>query len=397
MAEKIPDNDEKHYQLSSIYIGISLYPTDSPQSSEEKKFSSLLKALQASELISKDGKLAKDGTRNETIISINYYLGEAYMTAKKPNMDLARKYFTQAQDVYDTSTTKMTAENETRFLSVLCNFFYNDKNFDKAIEIGQKVLSMHKGSTPNDIRNTYQSIFKSYQALGNEKESKKYMDLYFSLNDSINKNTKNSINRSAEGMVSKKEKEGSKKNMYIISIAISVLILSAVIIFIFWRRNNRKLRHNYNELNKKLESNKRAKILNADTDSEEKLKERSPIHIPAEKEKTLMKKIEKFEKSQGFLKKDLTLTSLSNALNTNPKYLSEIIKTHRLKSFNNYINGLRINYITNKLYENPIYREYKIVYLSEECGYSSSQVFVIAFKKENGVTPSYYISELKKT
>lgn len=107
--------------------------------------------------------------------------------------------------------------------------------------------------------------------------------------------------------------------------------------------------------------------------------------------------MEKFENSKNFLKKDLTLTSLSNSFNTNPKYLSEVIKAHRLKSFNGYINSLRINYITNKLYEDHIYREYKISYLSEECGYSSSQVFVIAFKKENKVTPSFYISQLKKS
>ncbi|KMQ68509.1 hypothetical protein ACM39_08345 [Chryseobacterium sp. FH2] len=77
-----------------------------PQSSEERINDYLLKALKEDELISKYGKLAKTGARNEWIIQLNYFLGSQYMTAKKPNMDLARKYFTQAQEIYETSTQK---------------------------------------------------------------------------------------------------------------------------------------------------------------------------------------------------------------------------------------------------------------------------------------------------
>lgn len=43
-----------------------------------------------------------------------------------------------------------------------------------------------------------------------------------------------------------------------------------------------------------------------------------------------------------------------------------------------------------------VYREFKINYLAEECGFSSSKVFLAAFKKTTGVTPSYYITNLKK-
>ncbi|NHQ67331.1 helix-turn-helix transcriptional regulator, partial [Elizabethkingia miricola] len=46
------------------------------------------------------------------------------------------------------------------------------------------------------------------------------------------------------------------------------------------------------------------------------------------------------------------------------------------------------------LYNNPLYREYKISYLAEECGYSSHQVFITAFRKETGMTPSYFIKQL---
>ncbi|WP_143885351.1 helix-turn-helix domain-containing protein [Chryseobacterium binzhouense] len=65
-------------------------------------------------------------------------------------------------------------------------------------------------------------------------------------------------------------------------------------------------------------------------------------------------------------------------------------------TFNTYINDLKIIYIIHKLYENKQYREFKINYLAEESGFSSPKVFVTAFKKLTGVTPSYYITNLKK-
>jgi YesN/AraC family two-component response regulator len=117
--------------------------------------------------------------------------------------------------------------------------------------------------------------------------------------------------------------------------------------------------------------------------------------MSSEKEKVLVNKLINFEASEKFLKKNLTLSYLSHTLNTNPKYLSHIINLYREQNFNGYINRLRINYISHKLYHNPIYREYKISYLAEECGYASSQVFINAFKKETGMTPSYFIQELK--
>ena len=117
--------------------------------------------------------------------------------------------------------------------------------------------------------------------------------------------------------------------------------------------------------------------------------------IPADTKIRILKGLAAFEKSEKFLKKDLTISSLAAQLNTNTKYLSEAIKNNRSENFSNYINSLRINYIVHKLYNDPKYREYKISYLAEECGYASSQVFVIAFKKINGLTPSYFIQNLK--
>ena len=53
-----------------------------------------------------------------------------------------------------------------------------------------------------------------------------------------------------------------------------------------------------------------------------------------------------------FLNKDFSLAILAGQLDTNTKYLSEIINSHYHMNFNTYINRLRINYfrITNIRY-----------------------------------------------
>lgn len=118
--------------------------------------------------------------------------------------------------------------------------------------------------------------------------------------------------------------------------------------------------------------------------------------IPDETLQNLTHKLEKFEQTERFLKKEVNLIWLANYLQTNSKYTTEVIKIHAKKNFNHYINGLRIQYILKKLKEDPQFREYKVSHLAEICGFSSSQVFTIAFKKETKLTPSQFIENLKK-
>jgi len=112
--------------------------------------------------------------------------------------------------------------------------------------------------------------------------------------------------------------------------------------------------------------------------------------------KHILARLAKFEKSQKYLRQDMSLSGLATYLDTNNKYLSEILKQYKGKKFSDYINGLRIVYITEVLYKNPIYREYKISYLAESCGFGSREVFAVVFKKETGISPSYFINNLKK-
>ncbi|WP_312766321.1 helix-turn-helix domain-containing protein [Epilithonimonas sp.] len=92
----------------------------------------------------------------------------------------------------------------------------------------------------------------------------------------------------------------------------------------------------------------------------------------------------------------MSLAYLATYCETNSKYLSHIIKLYRNNDFNNYINTLRIRYITSKLRNEPIYRKYKIAILAEEAGFSSPNKFSTNFKKVTSITPSLFIKSLQK-
>ncbi|WP_419716419.1 hypothetical protein [Chryseobacterium contaminans] len=125
------------------------------------------------------------------------------------------------------------------------------------------------------------------------------------------------------------------------------------------RRKDREYRKKYDELINEL------KQKNTKADESSKGKDQINSSISSETEKKLLKKLETFENSEKFLKKGINIAYLSNFLNTNPKYLSEVIKNYKSQNFNTYINSLRINYIVDHLYNDPKYREYKISYLAE--------------------------------
>src|SRR5690606_12777376 len=108
-------------------------------------------------------------------------------------------------------------------------------------------------------------------------------------------------------------------------------------------------------------------LRNPSDEKEEKLEEtdKKELSLRAgnllkESEDQILSGLTKFENSKKFTQKDMSLGKLAVRLNTNTKYLSEVINRHKGKNFNAYINELRINYITEKLKSEPAYLNYKV-------------------------------------
>jgi len=108
----------------------------------------------------------------------------------------------------------------------------------------------------------------------------------------------------------------------------------------------------------------------------------------------ILSKLEKLEENLFFIDQNCTLNQMAQQLKTNPKYLSQVINQEKKCHFNNYINELRINYLLGRLITDEEFRESKLSYISASIGYNNLNTFNAAFKKRQGILPSYFISEL---
>lgn len=271
------------------------------------------------------------------------------------------------------------------------------KQYEKSISFAKKALEAERTKRrPEERLAAYGDLKNAYKAIKNESEELRYLKLYTQLSDSINKVQKNTIINQSRNKISKSENEITKKyyekrkKNFLIFIGIIVLITAAG-----WRygvQKKRKYQKKYNQLITQLRNEN---VLHDKSPVKENKLSLNKNSISSETENKLLKKLDVFEKSEKFLRKDMTLNYLSSQLKTNVTYLSEIINKNKGMNFNSYINSLRIRYITYKLYNEKEYLEYKISYLAEESGFASSKVFVNAFKNEHGVTPSYFIQQLR--
>lgn len=127
----------------------------------------------------------------------------------------------------------------------------------------------------------------------------------------------------------------------------------------------------------------------------QKVLEKSSI-VPEETEQMILQKLNKFEAGKKYINSDMSIALLASQIDTNTKYLSDVINRHKGKNFNGYINELRINYIIDKIKNNPVYFNYKVSYLASECGFSSHSSFTTVFKSVTGISPTAFMDFLKK-
>ncbi|MDV7699303.1 tetratricopeptide repeat protein [Chryseobacterium soli] len=392
IAEKIPSKNSRNYQKALIYTGLASYfahinaPIDSVIQYQKKCLGAAIVMDDSKEFLNKK----------------YYTLALSYINLGKTSVAThhikdAETYFSKALEISRNKKYLINKDLEITTLNEFAWLYHDQKHYEKATYYAEQAENLEKSvRLPYIRRDIYEVYFKSFVELGDKEQSKKYMNLYTKLNDSLVNAEKKTINTPVENMM---EKQGELHSNTIKEILITT---SAIIIalllggWFLWKRNQNKLHKRYeiiiDHLKNETQTVQPQPVL---VKTEDKINE-SNITISQDTTTSLLHKLSRFEKSEKFLKKDMSLTALSNSLNTNPRYLSEIIKQHKDKNFNNYLNGLRIQYIINKLYDTPIFREYKISYLAEACGFSSREVFAVIFKKETGVTPSYFISQLKK-
>ncbi|HLP63474.1 helix-turn-helix domain-containing protein [Flavobacterium sp.] len=107
--------------------------------------------------------------------------------------------------------------------------------------------------------------------------------------------------------------------------------------------------------------------------------------------------LKKLEQKETFLDPNFKLAFVAKKLNTNTAYLSQYFNQVMQKTFSEYTQELRIHYVLQKLVDAPYFRKYTLQAIAEEVGYKDANTLVRVFKKQTGLSPNYYIEQLKNT
>lgn len=392
-AGMIDDPDSRHYQMGFTYYNLAPYYQDT---SLEKSGDYLKKARNEIEKIKDDSKEVSLNEKKDMIVSINMNLGIFYNNSENPkqNVQIAESYFTES--LKDAENENYTIRNDTKIdlLDAITVFYNKQKNYKKAILYGEKMLSLEKGySMPYNRKSAYRQLAESYLVTGENQTSQKYLKLYTKLNDSIILAEKKTVEKPISEIISKNEKQYFEKLKITVLTAAALLLCSGFIVFLLWKKRKKELHERYESLIHNLKSG----IQEPEPVEKASSKNLKQVQITDETVASLLKKLERFERSNKFTRQDINFAYLANYLGTNSKYLNEILKQYKEKTFTQYINDLRIDYIIKLLYDEPKYREYKISYLAEISGFSTRNIFATIFKKKTGMNPSYFIEKLNES
>ena len=319
---------------------------------------------------------------------------KANLSLLRNHSDSAIYYMNEAKSVID---LKESAWANALYLKLEGDVFFKELKLDSAVANYQSsTLIAQKINNPFLLYDLNQKLANAYLALDNISKFQEHNQLLQKLSNETFK-LENDASNSAHMLISKDldDKYLKLKNGYkfgLMSVVI-LLVLAIFIKIIFYIRNRNKLKMYRNML----EYLHRQKLPepNLNTTTEEKQEAPKSPMILKESENQILADLEKFEAGKKFTHKDMSLRMLAAQLNTNTKYLSEVINRQKQKNFNSYINELRINYITEKIKSDPNYLNYKVSYLAEECGFSSHSTFTTVFKSIVGVSPIMFVEFVK--
>ena len=96
-----------------------------------------------------------------------------------------------------------------------------------------------------------------------------------------------------------------------------------------------------------------------------------------------------------YLDPQLSTGKLAEQLSTNKKYLQKAIRKKFDANFIDFINGLRINEAI-KIMNSEDVKSLNMQGIASKCGFNNRVTFTRVFKQITGVSPSFFLANIKK-
>ena len=330
------------------------------------------------------------------------YMNIADIYIEEERFEKAQDFLTKAMGLIDTNNYRFRKPRAYLLKAKLSTKIQDTvlaiDNYEKALKAAEKIAAF------DVIKNASKSLEELYIAKEDSLKARYFSNLHNFVSDSLFSTETNQRIKILEAQQKISEISQQKKNLEIQNrfqkdrYRLTLLILAIALIsagisvysFLKVKKKNKLLFHRTKELTfEKLNKNndwvnKRSKKLNASIQSA----------VDDDTKKFILTRLRKREAKKFFLNSKCSLHILAEELQTNPKYLSQVINQEKKSNFNNYLNELRINHLLERLMEDVDFRNSKLSYIAACSGFNNTNTFNSAFKKRLGILPSYFIEKL---
>ncbi|GAA4275246.1 helix-turn-helix domain-containing protein [Aquimarina gracilis] len=339
-------------------------------------------------------------------ISFNNEDFKCYFTLNEGINLFDKKNFTGAKDSLSRAINEFQSNEDKANLSMA--YFYYGKTLaalnkeNEAIAAHIKVDDIFQEISeimPNN-RENYEILINHYKKLGDKDNQLKYIERLISVDSVLHTNYRYLMkavvqNYDTPRLLSDKQEiidslENEKKTSRTVISILGVISFLLLLLWLVNRHRQKQYKRRFEQLYNQKDLHKREEKQSVSS------KERTKLAIPEESIKDILGKLDTFEKETGFMEPDLSIHLLAKRFGTNSKYLSKIVNTYKKKSFNYYINDLRIDRAIERLKTDSKFRNYTIKAIAREIGFNTTDAFSKAFFKRNGIHPSYFIKALEK-
>lgn len=295
----------------------------------------------------------------------------------------------------------------------LGDIYYSKKKYDKALVFFKKTDSIAAITKTNELAylksNYYQA--KIYNILKEPdlayKHSKVYLDNYEKSEAKLNEevlevNYKLGVGGLTDEMVTIQEKY--KYDVFINrSLKIFYVLLFITVVFLLIKnirdknKAHKKMNALIEEFKANLEKKAQPEIEEIVLEPEEEIqlkKENVNLSIDEAKENKIVEKLLALESKLEYLNADFTLPYVAKKIKTNTTYLSYVVNKRFGKSFGEYSNELKINYVINEMITNHMYRKYSTQAIAESVGFKNAVSFAKSFRKRTGVSPAQFANNI---
>jgi len=338
----------------------------------------------------------------------DFYLEKSYFQKSLGVSEFKNKNYTQAIKYFDQALPELLKVNDFSWASYI--YFYKGKSYeilgnqDLEVDNYKKVDSIfnkNKFILP-ELRSNYEELIEYYKKNGNHQEELYYTNQLLKVDSVIASDFKHLSTRIYKEydtkMLMETKENLEKTNSYSkLLLFICLAIIAALGVIMYYRiRKQKNIQKNYDDLLIKLEeTSNQPEVVTTPikdvTDTADK-----NIKFDSSIVEKLLNDIQVFENNQGYLEQGLTLKKLAEQFKTNTSYLSQVINEYKGSNFNSYINALRINYATQKIYQDKEWRKYSIEHIASAAGFSNRQSFSNIFLEQNGIRPADFIKKRMK-